>query len=261
VLKFAADDFWKASQTLAEWSADCISHNPSKRRVKAIGDSFGKFVQQVRGLCLPVTLKELEKFHTWTEIAYSEIDSSAEVDGQVAAHANFNAEFGRRLKVISSVLHSEIQSYTFFHMPQDRARYYDQRGLFGAEVIAKFPRVQFDVTEAGNCYSLGRGTACVFHLMRIMEVGVQEFGTRLGVQLTNEKNWQKILDEANRTIKMLPAKGSATVALCQVSANLYSVKLAWRNDVMHPNDTYTLEEAENLIQQVKLFMGQLAKIV
>jgi hypothetical protein len=39
------------------------------------------------------------------------------------------------------------------------------------------------------------------------------------------------------------------------------VKLAWRNEVMHPNDTYTLEEAENLIRLVKVFMGQLATIV
>jgi len=30
---------------------------------------------------------------------------------------------------------------------------------------------------------------------------------------------------------------------------------------MHPKDTYTLEEAENLIQQVKIFMEQLAKVV
>ena len=30
---------------------------------------------------------------------------------------------------------------------------------------------------------------------------------------------------------------------------------------MHPNDKYTLEEAKNLIGQVKLFMTQLATII
>jgi hypothetical protein len=30
---------------------------------------------------------------------------------------------------------------------------------------------------------------------------------------------------------------------------------------MHPNDTYTLEEAEDILRQVKLFMRQLATIL
>jgi hypothetical protein len=51
------------------------------------------------------------------------------------------------------------------------------------------------------------------------------------------------------------------VKLSQASANLYAVKLAWRNEVMHPKDTYTLEEAHNLIGQVKIFMGHLATIL
>ena len=49
--------------------------------------------------------------------------------------------------------------------------------------------------------------------------------------------------------------------MSQASANLYAVKLAWRNEVMHPKDTYTLEEADNLIRQVRIFMGKLATIV
>jgi biotin carboxylase len=94
-----------------------------------------------------------------------------------------------------------------------------------------------------------------------MEVGVQEFGKKLGVPLVNEKNWQNILDPLNKAIKSLPHKGPGTVEMSEASANLYAVKLAWRNEVMHPNDKYTLEEAKNLIGQVKLFMGQLATII
>ena len=56
-------------------------------------------------------------------------------------------------------------------------------------------------------------------------------------------------------------KNPKTVKMSQASANLYAVKLAWRNEVMHPKDTYTLEEADNLIRQLKIFMEQLATIV
>jgi hypothetical protein len=158
-------------------------------------------------------------------------------------------------------INDELATKMFLYMPSDRAEYYQNPKLLGNDVLAKFPTLQYDITEAGNCLATGRSTAVVFHLMRIMETAVQQFGAKLGVSLANEKNWQNILDEINKAIKALQPKVPQTVAMTEASANLYAVKLAWRNQVMHPNDTYTLEEAENLIRQVKIFMGQLATII
>jgi hypothetical protein len=156
----------------------------------------------------------------------------------------------------------EMEDKLFMYVPPDRACFYGAKELFGVEVNNKFPGIQFDLVEAGNCYASGRGTAVVFHLMRIMEIGVQQLGTKLGVGLANEKNWQNILNEVNKAIASLSkSKAPGTVEMSQASANLYAVKLAWRNEVMHPNDTYTLEEADNLIRQVRIFMQQLATIV
>jgi hypothetical protein len=171
------------------------------------------------------------------------------------------SQFGEAVTQLSNAIHWEMDSCLFFHVPSKQAEYYNQRELFGPDVNAKFPSIEFDTVEAGNCCAFGRGTACVFHLMRIMEVGVQQFGNRLGVKFADEKNWQNILDEVNKAIKFLPPKDPITAEMSQASANLYAVKLAWRNEVMHPKDTYTLEEAKNLISQVRLFMQQLAKIV
>jgi len=158
-------------------------------------------------------------------------------------------------------IQDEMTENLFMFIPPDRAAYYNKPELLGKNTNAKFPTIQYDVTEAGNCYASGRSTAVVFHLMRVMEIGVQEFGTKLGVSLATEKNWQNILDEINRAIKAKNQKAPETKELAAASANLYSVKLAWRNEVMHPKDTYTLEEADNLIRQVKIFMEQLAKVV
>ena len=162
---------------------------------------------------------------------------------------------------LDNTIRREMSTHWFFHLEHHYAAFYKQTELFGVEVNNKFPQIAFDMVEAGNCCAMGRGTACVFHLMRIMEVGVQAFGTKLGVSLAHEKNWQNILDEANKAIRALPPKDSMTVQLSRISSNLYAVKLAWRNEVMHPNDTYTLEESENLITQVKSFMKELAQVV
>jgi hypothetical protein len=184
--------------------------------------------------------------------------------GEFLVNAKGNVSSKQLIGVLTEVentIRREMSVAKFFYMPSEQAKFYTQDDLFGVAVDAKFPSIYFDMVEAGNCYAMGRGTACVFHLMRIMEVGVQEFGKRLGISLAAEKNWQNILDGINKAIKTLPSKAAGTVEMSQASANLYAVKLAWRNEVMHPNDKYTLEEAKNLIGQVKLFMGQLATII
>ena len=171
-----------------------------------------------------------------------------------------NEQVASNLEHLDRTIQFEMGKHLFFFIAPMRAEYYDKLDLLGYGVLGKFSDVHYDIVEAGNCFAVGRSTAVVFHLMRIMEIGVQAFGTKLGVPLANEKNWQNILDEINKAIKALP-KSSQAVQMAQAAANLYAVKLAWRNEVMHPNDTYTLEEAENLIRLVKIFMEELATVV
>jgi hypothetical protein len=259
MLKFAAEDFWEASQMLAQWQAKKLDFR-SKGAAANASTTLTKLLGHLRELKLPVSVREFEKLSTRINDSIAHAASLTE-GSQHQAYAEIDEDINNSLRQLSSIIHSELESRAFFYIPQDRHPYYDQKELFGTEVNLKFPSIQYDMVEAGNCYAMGRGTACIFHLMRIMEVGVQQFGTKLGVSIANEKNWQNILDEINKAIKALPARDPATVEMSQASGNLYSVKLAWRNEVMHPNDTYTLEEAEDLIRQVKLFIGQLAAII
>jgi hypothetical protein len=110
---------------------------------------------------------------------------------------------GKMIEEISQledIIQWEMQDRLFMFIPSDRADRYNKSELFGTDVTAKMPQTQFDIVEAGNCYAAGRGTAVVFHLMRIMEIGVQAFGSKIGVVFTNRKNWQPILDEINTKI-------------------------------------------------------------
>ena len=150
---------------------------------------------------------------------------------------------------------------SFFYIPLSRAQYFSREEAFGKVVSKKFPRLTEDIQDACKCYACGRYTACVFHLMRVMEYGLQRLGKKLGVPNVEIEVWQKILDQVNSEIKKLPHKHLRTVKLAQIAGHLYNVKLAWRNEVMHPKSTYTEEEAENLLKQVGIFMDGLAKVV
>lgn len=168
-------------------------------------------------------------------------------------------EARRLFEQLGNTIRREMQTVLFFHVPSSQAKFYANKELFGEEVSARFPNLQSDIEEAGNCLALGRSTACVFHLMRIMEAGTQAFGSLLGVTFTENKNWQNILDESNKAIKAMP-KGKEAVELSQVASNLYSVKVAWRNEVMHPKATYTPDEAEDVLRQVTGFVKSIAKL-
>ena len=173
---------------------------------------------------------------------------------------NVRYQKGHRLiEELTRIIQFEMETVLFFHVPSSQAEFYHKPDLFGRVFSERFPNLQSDMEEAGNCLALGQGTACVFHLMRIMEAAVQEFGRALGIGSVETTNWQIILDQINKAIKALPSKGQITAALSEAATNLYSVKLAWRNEVMHPKATYTEKEAEDVLRQVRLFMQTLAE--
>jgi hypothetical protein len=162
---------------------------------------------------------------------------------------------------LDKIIILELGHNLFMLIPPERAAFYNQIQPFGDSVAKRFPQCQADIEEAANCFAAGRATACAFHLMRVMETAVQEFGTTLGITLAYEKQWQNILDEINRAIKMLPPKDSRTIALSQAAGNLYNVKVAWRNPTMHPKITYTLAEACDLISAVKMFVSVIVQVI
>jgi hypothetical protein len=193
-----------------------------------------------------------------TQILVARVCENFRTDGlQLSLRA-----FWAQVDEVQSRLFDEFESQgKFFYIPLSRASLFENQEPYGPSVSKKFPRIAEDVGEAFKCYACARYTACVFHLMRVMEHGVQSLGKRLKVTQVETTVWQKILDQVNSAIKTLPAKAERTKKIAEISAHLYSVKLAWRNEVMHPKSTYTEEEAENLLRQVGLFMAELAKVV
>ena len=145
--------------------------------------------------------------------------------------------------------------------PECKELYRQSKPPFGSEVEAKFPQMSEEISESGKCLALGRPTAAVFHLMRVMEIGTQKLGDKLGVQFASEKNWQNILDEVNKAIKAMDHKAAQTKAYAAAASHLYHVKLAWRNEVMHPKQTYTHDEATKVHAAVDAFIRDLASIL
>jgi hypothetical protein len=73
--------------------------------------------------------------------------------------------------------------------------------------------------------------------------------------------WQVILDQINSAIRKRDAKQLDTKQYAEAASHLYNVKVAWRNEVMHPKQTYTDEEAWAIFGNVKAFVTDLTALI
>jgi hypothetical protein len=155
----------------------------------------------------------------------------------------------------------ELDTRKFFFVPPERSEYYsgDEFFLVGKffgkmepfqEVLKVFPSTGDDLVEAGNCLALDRPTACVFHLMRVMEVGLKAIAKALG--FTYSSNWGKCLADIEKQGQR------AEPFFIEAVAYLRSVKNAWRNPTMHIERIYSEQEAEHIFNAVQAFMQHLA---
>jgi hypothetical protein len=180
----------------------------------------------------------------------------------VAEHQHIAAS----LNHLIARIRDDLQSEFFFHVDQRDVSLYGQKELFGSKVSKKFAKAISDIESAGSCLALQQSTAAVFHLMRVMELGVQRFGTRLKVKINPRvESWAKIMDHVNKEINLLPGRTEAEkrkrARYSTAATYLDHVRLAWRNEVMHPKETYNREEAHDVFNAVKAFTSYLADLI
>jgi hypothetical protein len=161
---------------------------------------------------------------------------------------------------------AELEARRFFFVPPHRSCYYTEE-CYPCDISAHdglaerlepfrpamkaFPAMEHDLIEAGNTFALDRFTACVFHLMRVMEVGLKVVAKALGVAYISD--WGQCLRDIEKQCQQLPDQFFRDASLY-----LRSVKNAWRNPTMHVEKRYSESEAERIFQSVQSFMVHLA---
>jgi len=88
-------------------------------------------------------------------------------------------------------IQDELDTILFMHIPTERAEFYRAPFKRWGDAINRFPKTLNDVEEAGKCLACARGTACVFHLMRIMETALRTLANDLGIPYA--PNWESYL--------------------------------------------------------------------
>ena len=174
----------------------------------------------------------------------------------------------RRTTDIARTLRREFSSMkTFFIEPSKEPYFGIDLDTFGPKFQTGFPSAVFEIDEAGKCHALGRSTACVFHLMRSMEIAIKAIARSLGIPdpvKDAEKNWGKILggikDEIKRRDSASPPQWESGDKhfFTDMHLALDTVRISWRNTTMHVENKYTEDESEHILVAVRSFMKKLS---
>jgi len=184
---------------------------------------------------------------------------------RVHAFANSGCSFQElymRVVALRETMEDELRGRKLVLVPGLKAEYCDKEDLFGARVFSAFPSAFRDIKEAGNCYAVDLNTACVFHVMRVLEKGLVALTVPLGIVCTSQ-NWDRILEKieaAIAPIEKLPSKDPilADLQFYREAAKQFSYfKTAWRNHVMHSSVSYDQQEALKIMNHVRDFMQHL----
>lgn len=130
----------------------------------------------------------------------------------------------------------------------------------------KFKEAQADIEAAGNCFSYQQPTACIFHLMRAMEVAVRQLARRphMNITITPKTTWRQITGAMDQKISAMPDSTKRQKRKKEdwesARANLHHVGSVWRNSTMHPAKTYTQSQARDVFDACRVFMNSLCAL-
>ncbi|MGH2454925.1 MAG: hypothetical protein ACRDHD_01515 [Candidatus Limnocylindria bacterium] len=175
-----------------------------------------------------------------------------------------------QVRAIERLARRELRGKAFFYVPAERAKFFPRRNqphIFGDAVAAAFPSATYDISESGICLALARGSAAVFHLMRVLEIGLSALGNKFGVSLAHT-NWGPAIEAIEAKVRKLHIDPAWTSLLdykeqqefySQAASHFGVLKDAWRNYTMHARGFYTEEQAEAVFDSVRGFMQKLAE--
>lgn len=217
-----------------------------------VGSKLSDMIEQLSALQLNVSKKKAEQLHF-------------ALTGSNPPKPYFLKRYCEELR---ERIQDELEGKPIYYIPSHVDLLEEAVDSFGIDVAIVFHRAQYDIEESAKCLALRRSTACVFHLMRVLEVGITGVRKALGLPdpiKDAERNWGVILrnlrDEVDKRRKLpnkTPEQISQNQFFSEVIASLDAVRHAWRNATMHVERKYTEEEAEHIFNVVKGFMKNLA---
>lgn len=175
---------------------------------------------------------------------------------------------GREFEIYTRALYSEMQSKIFVFLPEHRRKYFIPVKFIPKSIDDPFPLARKELVEAGKCFAFDRYTACVFHCMRAVEVGLRAMAIALEIEKFDfpleQADWEGIIRKIES--KILKMKDMVKTAEKDDGQNFNSsaamqfryFKDGWRVRVAHTRETYDETQALRVLEHAVTFIEILA---
>jgi len=167
-------------------------------------------------------------------------------------------------RILLEAIYAELKGKLFLYVPDHRAKFYERPAPPWA-VAPFFASASADMQSAGSCFATGQSTACVFHLMRVLEHGLRSLAAATGVLMGSydSASWGDLIGAIQSEIKKMQTGGRPTAAgekqfFSDAAAQFGNFKDAWRNYVSHARGPCSEVDALKLLNDVPHFMAHLA---
>jgi hypothetical protein len=168
------------------------------------------------------------------------------------------------LQQLHTRIYEELQGELFLYVPKDKADLAVQDYWRDPEIERAFPSTLHEFIRAGCCFAYDEPTACVFHLMRIVDTGLKATARSLGI-VYDSRGWSSIGQEIHKrmeqkySLKTDEWKRSEPL-YANILTDIQAIAKAHRNEVIHRIECiYNDREAHELIILVRGFIRHLAK--
>jgi hypothetical protein len=134
-----------------------------------------------------------------------------------------------------------------------------------SHVADRFPRAVQEIEDAAKCMLYERGTACVFHSMRAIEVALKAAWKTLGLPTPKfSDSWGTLLKPLDEQLEVPPKNPhpvwQANLSFfSEVVHDVRAAKRTYRDSTMHVESTYTNSEARAIFNATKTLITDAAK--
>lgn len=249
-------------------SANCVAFQPL-RKGKSLDlepASYERILDKVRAYKAAAEEADLPLCAGYAGEALEALEAMKKPDGSGRITGQIGMDFASSLEQIANIAGRELNTRLVFALPAESARQFaPPKPPFGPDFNVKFPDAIYDLDEAGKCLGLGRSTAAVFHLMRIVESGLRAVYLCLGITAAlkgRNRNWSRIFEKIDKAIadkaKVAGGGWSEKNKFQELRIQIAAVGDAWRNPTMHVGTKRTPEEAQEIFDAVQALMRKIS---
>jgi len=170
---------------------------------------------------------------------------------------------GRGAMELHNRVLDELETVCCYVVPREKTSYLEHAWPANPRIEDSFPSAIPEFKRAGRCFAYSENTACVFHLMRIVDLGLRSVAASLSVNY-DARNWAGI---AGKITKSMEQKyGDKTDAwknqehfYASVLADIQAISKAYRNEGIHDaRKVYEEQDASYLLTVAEHLMTSLA---